>query len=351
MAKSRSSLSRNVTNVSISTGTILKALGIIAALAVLYMLREIVAILLVSLLIAAIIDPFANWLHKYRLPRGLAVLVVYIIMLALAAGAFILVVPSMIDQLGQLLTAYAPYIEQASGNYFSVDQLLSGELFSQDFDSLVASIKASGVVDAFPQIVTVVNDAFGGMLTAVLIAILVFYMVVEEPAMRRSIEEWTPKKYRPYIAHVAPKVREKIGAWLRARLLMMLIIFLVTFAVLSILQVPYALVLAFIAGLFELIPFLGPIFSAIPAIIIAWSVSLILALLVAVFYFVVQQLEGDVLTPKIMQKVGGLNPIVSVVALLVGLQIAGIIGAILAIPFAMIVGVFIAEWHAAKESE
>ncbi|MDP2631856.1 MAG: AI-2E family transporter [Candidatus Uhrbacteria bacterium] len=348
MSPSIKTLHQKVSTVSITSGTILKFLGLLISIAVLYYLWDIVAILLVSLLFAALIDPFADWLHKRKLPRGLAVLVVYFVAFVLAVGALILIVPSMIDQLGQLLTDYAPYIDQISGNYISVDQLLTGDLFSQDFNTIFTTIHASGLADALPQLVDFTFSAFDGVLTALLIAILVFYMVVEEPAMSRGIEGITPPKYRHYIADMAPQVRNKIGAWLRARLLMMFIIFLITYAALAILQVPYALVLAFIAGLFELIPFVGPIFAAIPAIIIAWSVSFVQALMVLVFYFIVQQFEGDILTPKIMQKVGGLNPIVSVVALLVGLKVAGIIGAVLAIPFAMVIGVFINEWYSAK---
>ncbi len=329
--------------INISSWTIIKGLLILAAAALLFFLRDIVLLLLVSLLLAAVIDPFADWMQKRKLPRGLAVVLVYIVVAAIVTGASLLVVPSMVEESSELFAEYAPYIEQASG-FEDLSLALQQGLFDKDFAEIIETARESGLADAWPDFVSFLFSAFGGLLTGILILILAFYFVIEEDALKKTLASITPNKHRARLRKVLAKARTRIGFWLRGQLLLMLIIFLITYAILSLLGVPFALVLAIIAGLLEIIPFLGPTIAAIPAIVIAFSVSPVQAAFVTISYFLIQQLEGDYLTPKIMQKVAGLNPISSIVALLIGFKVAGVIGALLAIPVTMVLGVLWSEW-------
>jgi len=129
---------------------------------------------------------------------------------------------------------------------------------------------------------------------------------------------------------------------------LMFFIFILTYVVLLLLGVKFALVLALIAGILELIPFVGPIISAVPAIIIAFSQSPLLAVLVVILYFVVQQLENNILVPKIMQKAVGLNPIITIVVILIGAKLSGIMGAILAVPVATVVSMLLSDWQESR---
>ncbi|MCH8049600.1 AI-2E family transporter, partial [Patescibacteria group bacterium] len=302
----------------------------------------------VSLLLSAMIDPLADWFQKRHISRGLAVVFVYAIFLAVIVGIVLLIVPTIIEQSTALLTKYAPYIEQAFGNTIDVQTLLSGDLLRQDFRTSLLSIQQAGLAEALPQVLEFLTAAFGGVITLILILILSFYMVVEENALKKSLTWLTPMKYEPLMVKILPKVRRQIGAWLRAQLLVMFIIFAVTYIALLIVGLPYALVLAIIAGVLEIVPFIGPILSAVPAILIALSISPWHALIIVAIYFGIQQLEGDVLTPKVMQKIGGINPIVSIIAVLIGWELFKVIGVLLAIPAAMIVIVFLKEIYSRK---
>ncbi|MBT4857509.1 AI-2E family transporter [Candidatus Uhrbacteria bacterium] len=329
--------------INISSWTIVKALLILALAALLFFLRDVVLLLLVSLLIAALIDPFADWMAERKLPRGLAVLIVYLGVSLFASIVLLLVVPSVVQESSALLAKYAPYVEDTAILNAFGDQI-NTVLANPDLTTVLETVRQSGLTDAFPEVVSFIFSIFGGFLTAILILVLAFYFVVEEEALKRGFSSISPKKYRAQVRKILSKGRTRIGHWLRAQLLLMLVIFVITYSILTLLGVPFALVLALVAAMLEIIPFVGPILAAIPAILIAFSISPIQAAFVAISYFLLQQLEGDYLTPKIMQKVAGLNPIASIVAVIVGFQVAGVVGALIAIPVTMVLGVLWQEW-------
>lgn len=336
--------------VQISTGTILRVFAIVGSIAFIYFLRDIVAIVLAAMLLSALIDPFADKLEKYRIPRGLSVGIVYSVLILVLTFVSLLVIPPMLTQSRQLLESYAPYIQEITGNQMIVTTLLSGDLYSQDVQGILQTVREAGFEDSLPTILTFLTSTFGALVTIFLVFILAFYFVMEEDLLKRGVFVWImPQKYKDFVSDVAPKIRKKIGEWVRGQLLLMFAVGSLTYIVLTLLDVPFALVLAIMAGVLEIIPYLGPMLSAIPAIIIAFSASPIQGLLVAILYFVIQQIEGDILTPKIMQKVAGLNPIVSILSILIGYQLAGVAGALLAVPFAMVVGVFLTEWFTVIE--
>ena len=139
------------------------------------------------------------------------------------------------------------------------------------------------------------------------------------------------------------RMQEKLGAWLRGQIILMIVVGVLTYIGLLILGVKYALVLAIFAGIAEIVPYAGPIIAAVPAIGIGLTMSPFKGMIVALLYFGIQQIENAVLTPKIMQKSVGLNPVVSLFALMVGFKFAGLVGALLAIPVATIVAVFLRD--------
>ena len=332
-----------LTNVNITSWTIVKGLLILAAAALLVFLKDIVLLVLVAVLIAALIDPFADWMQRRNLPRGLAVILVYVVLVLVATLVTVLVVPSLVSETSALATKYAPYLEETI-ELEVITENVRTTLTNPDFASVVETARQSGVADAFPDLVSFLFSIFGGFLTAILILVLAFYLVVEEGAIKRGVTSITPKHHRETIDKVLATSRARIGRWIRGQLLLMILVFAITYLFLSLLGVPFALVLALLAGLLEIIPFIGPILSAIPAILIALSVSPLQAVFVAISYFLLQQVEGDYLTPKIMQKVAGLNPIASIVAVLIGFKLAGVVGALISIPVTMVLGVIWIEW-------
>ncbi len=324
-----------------------RVLIIAAVAAFLYLIRDVVAMTLVAAFLAALIDPFADIFTRWKIPRALAVLVVYLLGFSFFVLVALLIVPPLLTELSELATALSPFITGANG-WLQVEALLAGA-WSSNVGEIVSSIRDSGIAGALPKIAAFGSSAFDVALNVGVVFILAFYFVVEKSAMIRGIGIIAPPEYQPFVMHIALKTREQMGVWLRGQLALMGSIFILLYGALTFLGIPYALVLALFAGLLEIIPFVGPMVSAIPAIVLALAVSPIHALFTAGAYLVIQQIEGNILVPKIMQKVAGINPIVSVLAVLIGWRVGGIVGAVLSIPLAMAILVFMDDIFKHKE--
>ena len=158
--------------------------------------------------------------------------------------------------------------------------------------------------------------------------------------MKRFIRSLTPTRHQPYISQLINKMQVKMGYWLRGQLLLSVIIFFMVFIVLSIFGIKYALILALTAGIFEIIPYLGPLISAIPAVFFAFAQSPSKALLVVLLYFIIQRIENDIIVPKVLGKSIGLNPLVVIFAILIGARVGGVVGALLAVPVVTALSVY-----------
>jgi predicted PurR-regulated permease PerM len=168
-------------------------------------------------------------------------------------------------------------------------------------------------------------------------------MVVEEDTARKYFRNIAPLEYQPYLAQLFSRMQKRIGAWLRGQIILGLLVGTAVYIGLSLLGVKYALLLAIIAAFLEVVPYVGPVLSLIPAAIIGFAQSPVTGLLVVGVYFIVQQLENNLFVPKVMQKVTGLNPVVSIIALMVGIKFGGLIGAILSIPVATMIAVVLED--------
>ncbi len=328
--------------ITISTRTIVMGLVILIGLVVLWFIRDILAIFFVALLLAALIDPFAHWFERHKIPRGLGVLIVYVLLLSILAGVIVLIVPPLVGQLSEMAHNLEGPLGSARGAIDDLQIFSEKYGFSENVSDSFAGLQQT-ITGAVQGLFETIAGIFGGIATFILVLVLAFYMVVEEGAARKLFRHVTPKRYRPYITGLMGRMQDKLGAWLRGQIVLMVIIGLMTYVGLLIVGVEFPLVLAIFAGIAELVPYAGPIIAAVPAIIIAFSVSPLKALIVALLYFGIQQLENSVLTPKIMQKSVGLNPLISLFAILVGFKLAGFVGALLAIPVATLMTVFLRD--------
>lgn len=333
--------------ISISTSTIFKVLAVIVAAFFLWFIRDIVLLLFVSLLLAALIEPLANWLHKHKVPRALAVVSIYVGLFALFALLLVLLIPPLLQQLSL-------FVGNFSDTFVALSDQLTKLITYGETHGLPAQLSTaitdwrnnlgSTVGSAFTfSVFKTVGDVIVGVLSILVVLVLAFYMVMEEDAWRRFFRRVAPDEYQPFLIQVSTKMQQKMGLWLRGQLLLMFIVGLCSYIGLLILGVPYALVLGVFAGLMEVVPYAGPNIAAIPAILIATIESPIKGLMVILLYIIIQQTENNILTPKIMQKVAGINPIVTIIAILIGYKLGGIGGAALAVPVATIATVFASE--------
>jgi len=321
--------------INVSSMTFVKVVLIVLGLWFLWFIRDIVAMLVAAVLLAALIRPFADWFEKRRVPRALSVIIVYLLLGTLVSAVVVLLVPVVIEQFVQLFgtSTAIPALQELFAN----TRAMLGVL--QDVFVTFLRGETSSVSTVFAQ----VRDFFGGIAALFIVLVLAFYMVVEEDTARKVFKNLAPIEYQPFLAQLLVKMQSKIGAWLRGQIVLGLIVGVAVYLGLSALGVKYALLLAVIAGLLEIIPYIGPTLSLIPAAIVGFAHSLVIGFAVIALYLVIQQLENNLLVPKVMQKVTGLNPVVSIVALLVGIKLGGFIGAVLSIPVATMAAVVLED--------
>lgn len=347
------------TEIRISVLTVVKIIVLVVGLYLLWRLGDVIVMIFIALLLASLLDPFADWLAKRKIPRAIAVLVIYIVLFGLLSLAIVLIIPPLLTEFSELVRNFATIWQRVGGGLASVRELSAEYGLAENIQRGLLAVE-QGLGAAITSALGTLRGFFGGLVSFLLVLVLTFYLVVEENAVKRLFRSVAPVEYQPYLADVLTRMQQKIGRWLRGELVLMFIVGLFSYIGLAILGVDYALILALIAGFAEIIPYAGPIMAAIPAVVLAFTQSPVKALFVLVLYFAIQQLENNLLVPKVMQRAVGLNPIVSIIALLVGARLGGILnpehaiaggllGAVLAIPVATALSVLVQDLFRERE--
>jgi predicted PurR-regulated permease PerM len=333
---------KKMININISTNTVIKITLFALALYFLYLIREILAIVFVAIILSSAIDPLVDWLQKKKIPRTLSILTIYVLGLLLIGGMLYLILPPIIAQLFDLAENFPRYFDKAISGLSAVKQFAEQHGILDNLKESLTSM-AANMQQAIGGLFTTVTGVVGNIFSLILVLVITFYMASEENAVKKIIWSLAPEEHQPYIIQLTNKMQKKIGLWLRGQLILSLIIFVLAFAGLTILGVKYALVISLVAGIAEFIPYLGIFLAAIPAIFFALAQSPMLAIFVLVLYYIIHLVESNIIIPKLMQRVVGLNPIVIILALLIGFKLGGIAGAILAIPLATMISVFLKD--------
>ncbi len=314
--------------VNITTSTLFRFILIILGIFFLYLIKDILLMVIIAIIIAAAATGPVNWLQNRRVPRLLGVVFIYLFFLLLLALVIALVIPPLGEQIKQLANVFPDFLDQISVGF----QKLWGEYRLESNLQTILNKLGDKLSQATSNIFSTIIDLFGGLLSVIIILVISFYLTVQEKGIKRFFISLTPSEHQHYLSDLIDRIVIKIGGWLRGQLLIMLVIAILTFIGLKFLGIKYALILALIAGILEIIPYIGPILAAIPAVILAFIQSPLLALLVIALYVVVQQLENYVIYPQVMKKTVGLNPIIIIIVMLIGAKLAGILGIILAVP-------------------
>lgn len=322
----------------ISYSSILKVILVLVCIFFLYLIREIVAILFVAVILASAFDPWVDWLQKYKIPRSLSILMIYIILIGILSLVVVLMIPPITEQIGQLAKNLPIYYNKAA---FEFSKVFDGGEYPKLSNTLTTF---SGTLsETTRSIFTTITGIFGGVFSFIVVLVIVFYITVEENLIKKNIYYLIPQSKRKYIMDLIDRMQIKMGMWFRGQLALMLFVGILTYIGLTILGVKYALLLAIIAGILEVVPFIGPWLSAVPAILIGFSDSFLKVILIAALYLIVQQIENNIIVPKVMQKAVGLNPIIVITAVLIGAKLGGIVGALLAVPVAAGIGVYLSD--------
>lgn len=334
----------------ISSGTIFRAVLIVLMFVFLYILKDEVIIFLFAIVIASGISPFANWLDDRGFPRVLGVLALYLVILGLAVFVLSLVVPYISDDITRLISALPKVVERVSSSLESAQNSSPQYLdFLGEIQNILSGL-SSYLQQASQSVVGLIVSIFGGVFSFVAILIISFYLSVTRKGIEVFLGSVVPEKYEDYVISLWKRTETKVGRWLQGQLLLGLIVGLMVYVGLSLLHVKYALLLSLLIMVLELVPMVGPVVAAIPAVFLAFLQTPTLGVYVIILYIFVQQLENHVLVPLILGKTLNLNPVVIILALLVGDRLAGIPGMILAVPISTIIVEMLDDVARQKES-
>lgn len=318
--------------IEISPKTIIFTVFFLLSLYLVYILRELLIGLFISVLLTTALNPVVNKLEKYKVPRGLGILMVYILLIIFFVFTISIIVPPLVTQTNNLLETLP--LQNLSKKLQPVEvNLESLQLITNQLGS-------------FAPVVKFITGTFSAIITLFTFLVITFYMLMERKHLHKHLVFIFGKDADAGKAeNFLEEVDKQIGGWVRGEFFLMVIIGVATYIGLTLLGVPYALALAIIAGILELVPNIGPIISAIPAILIAAIATQnpLMAFFVAVLYLVIQQLENNFIVPKVMQTAVGIHPLVTILLIIVGLKLAGIAGAVLAVPAFLVVKVVYKE--------
>ncbi len=285
-------------------------------------IREILTAIFLAYIIMAALLPAANFLRKKGFPNILAALLPYTTAVVFILLIVVPMVPLFSNEIGKLFFGLPDYIRKAGsavGLTIETNQI-------QAFVSRESETIGRNAFDFTRQF-------FGGIVSVLTILVISFYLLLYQNRFQDAVADLFQEDDRKRAIQALNKINEKLGAWLRGQAILCLSIGIISYIALTILGVPYALPLAIIAGLLEVVPTIGPIIASVPAIIVALTISPAYGLTVAIVYLVIQLLENNLLVPKIMERAVGLNPVVVILAVMIGGNLMGVIGALLAIPF------------------
>ncbi len=334
-----------MTKIDISTSSYVRLILILLGLGFLFLVRDVLVILFITLIIVAGLAPTVNRWARY-ISRPGATIAAFVIIVAVIALVIGVLIPPLVSQI-QAFSAHLPSFAE----------------------NLTRSAHSSGVVAQFSKVVvdnlntvssqlgnvgqTLFSHTLGvisGVVAVITIFVLSFYLLLEQDGLKKVYQGLLAPEYYERLAETTKKIAEKLGAWLRGQLWLMIVVGVMVAIGLSIIGLPYALALGLWAALTEIVPIIGPWIGAIPGIIVGFAHSPLYGLLAMIIYVAVQQLESNLLVPRIMGRAVGLNPVVVIIAILIGDKLYGIMGILLSVPLAAAISVIAEDWTAIRRT-
>ncbi|MDB5254686.1 MAG: hypothetical protein JWL92_62 [Candidatus Nomurabacteria bacterium] len=336
--------------IRISTDTIIRGILLIALAVILFIIKDILLLILVSIVIASFVEAGVKLFKSFGIGRTLSVPIIFMVVILVIAGIFYTFVPIIIRELSGVITSLLEYLPTGVGvssqSIEGATSFISSITKHASLNDVLASVKASSV-SLSQGVTTFIGATFGTMLDILMVIVMSFYLSIQEKGIDAFLRILTPLKHEQYVVNLWNRTQHKIGLWFKGQMLLGLIVGAITLVVLALLGVQYSFLIALVSGLAELIPF-GIIFAAIPAILFAvLDGGVFLALKVLIFYIVVQQVENYVLSPVVAHRTVGIPPLVVLLSFVIGITVAGFWGAIIAIP----VAVFILEYISDVEKQ
>jgi predicted PurR-regulated permease PerM len=320
--------------IGIDSWTILRTILFVLLFVFLYIIRDLILIILTSVVVASAVEPAIRWFAKNKIPRIPAVVIVYVILGITVAGIFYVFIPIFLEETSNLIAASPQYLKSLElWTSQTVGLEAAGKSATSFSVAELANWARSRLGAISGSVFNTLSTVFGGAASLVLIVVLSFYLAVQKNGISNFLKVVTPYRYHGYIIDLWERSQVKIGKWMQGQLLLSLVIGMLVYLGLTIFGIRNALLFGILAGILEIVPIFGPILSAIPVIAISFvDGGLTLSLMVVGLYVIIQQFENHLLAPIVINKVVGVSPVLVILALIIGAQIAGFLGLILSVP-------------------
>lgn len=285
-------------------------------------IRDILVVVFIAYIIMAALAPLVHQLTKLRIPHVVAALISYFTVLSVLGLIIFPLIPFFVSQLEELFFGFPQYVDRATkilGLHVDLSQI--NQYILNELDIIGKN--------AF----SLTKSLFTGLFSMLTVFVISFYLVIDQRRINKALVSFLPSTKEQKASAIVQRIEDKLGAWLRGQIVLSIFIGSLTWIVLTLLGLPYALPLALIAGILEIVPTIGPIVSAIPAIIVALTINPAITIAIVVAYIGIQMLENNILVPKIMEKAVGLNPVIIILSVMIGAKLMGVLGALLAVPF------------------
>lgn len=327
---------------SISTGSIVRIIGYGFLAYMLFLIKDVFLIVLTAIVVASAIEPGTRWFIARKIPRAVAVIVIYIAAAGLLVSTFYYLLLPLITESTEFLRTLPEYSNALNSTQTVVTTPGTATNFLQGFSdnfSLPAIIQQlnTTLTNLSSGFLGTIEVAFGGLISFLLIIVISFYLAVQEDGVAKFIRIVVPLPQEKYYIDLWRRSKDKIGLWMQGQLLLAILVAILVFLGLSLIGIRGPLVLAFLAGVFEIIPLFGAFLAAAPAVLVAFADGGIsLALVVAGLFLIIQQFESQLIYPVVVKKVVGVPPIISILAIVVGAKLAGFLGVIISVPIAAV---------------
>ncbi len=326
--------------ISISWGSLWKVVLMLLLVTILFIARDILIALFLAVIISAALDPVVSWLEKRRIPRLLGTLAIYIVLIFVLALLAYAVIPIALSELNTLLGSLGRY----SGTLF---EFIDTSGFIESINQALGKV-TNLLLSGSTSVLEVGSKFLGGLTATVSVFVLSFYLTVGKDGAEKFLLTILPPIYEPKVIDLYRRIKKKIGNWLAGQVVLSLGVGLLVFVGLWILGVKYSLILGILAGIFEIVPYVGPIFSGSLAVLIGLTDSVALGFYVLILFIIIQQLENNLLVPAVTNFTTDLQPTVILIAILIGAKVFGFIGLILAVPAAVLLQEFLDDWSLSK---
>jgi len=329
----------------ISWGAIFKTATIAILFYIIYLVRDILILSIFALIISILFTPIIDFLQKRKIPRGFAVIVVYIGIFGLISFFIYSLASLFIIEVQKFSQVFPEYFERVSPPLKSL-----GVKAFEDIESFIELLNKS-VETIAASFLGAVSAIFGGIFATIYVVTIAIFLSLEEKGVEKSLALLFPKKYEIYVLSLWGRCQQRVSGWFLSRILASIFVGAASYLTFLILSIKYPLTLGLLAGILNFIPVIGPIITGVLIFILISLDSALKAFFALVAFVLIQQIENNILTPLLAKRFVNISPVVVLISLVVGGKLLGILGAILAIPLVAILSEFLKDFLAKRREE